>query len=114
MRNKEKATSTRGSNRAEKAGTSKARGQELAVTKSRLFKIFAGNPDKVFGYKQLSRRLGVNDKAGRDLINEYLKQLRKEGKLTILEGNNYVLNSTSTYITGIVDLANPKYAYIVS
>ncbi|MDQ3292425.1 MAG: ribonuclease R, partial [Bacteroidota bacterium] len=58
--------------------------------------------------------LGVSDKPGRDLINEYLKQLRKEGKLTLLEGSNYILNTTSSYITGVVDLANPKYAYIVS
>ncbi len=116
MRNKERATSSRSSSRAERAGagTSKARRQELAVTKSRLFKIFSGNPDKAFGYKQLSRRLGVSDKAGRDLITEYLRELRKEGKLTILEGSNYILNTTSSYITGIVDLANPKYAYIVS
>ncbi|RDC65659.1 ribonuclease R [Adhaeribacter pallidiroseus] len=115
MRNKEKTSPRGNSNRADKAGnTAKTRGKELTVTKSRLYKIFLSNPEQAFGYKQLSRRLGVNDKAGRDLINEYLKQLRKEDKLKILEGSNYVLNNTASYITGIVDLANPKYAYIVS
>lgn len=115
MRNKEKASSSRSSReRSDKAESPRTRGKELVVTKSRIYKIFAGNPDKAFGYKQLSRRLGVNDKAGRDLINEYLKQLRKEGQITLLEGSNYIINNTATYITGIVDLANPKYAYIVS
>lgn len=115
MRNKEKAPSSRsGRDRSEGTDSVNSRGKELGVTKSRIYKIFANNPDTAFGYKQLSRRLGVNDKPGRDLINEYLKQLRKEGKLNLLEGSNYILNNTATYITGVVDLANPKYAYIVS
>jgi ribonuclease R len=80
-----------------------------------LLKVFTESPGKAFGYKQLSRRFDVTDKAGREMINDLLRQLRKEGRITALGDANYVLNvGEEKEVTGVVDLANTRFAYVIS
>lgn len=103
--------------RGSRSESKKASGQRggVEITKAKLLKIFTSNPGKAFGYKQISRRLDVTDKVGRDLINDNLKQLRKEGKITLLGDSNYVLNvEDEKIIEGTVDLANNRHAYVIS
>jgi ribonuclease R len=109
---KEKDTSRGGRSESNKASGARA---GVEVTKIKLLKIFTGNPGKAFGYKQISRRLDVTDKAGRDLINDFLKQLRKEGKISPLGDGNFILNTEEEkYIEGTVDLANNRHAYVIT
>lgn len=110
-RKKRNSESPRG-RRSEKS--EKSRGG-VEITKSRLLKVFTENPGKAFGYKQLSRRFDVTDKAGREIINDLLRQLRKEGRITALADSNYVLNvGEEKEVTGVVDLANARFAYVIS
>ena len=112
-RKKKNSDSGRGNRSESKNRTSKRGGVE--ITKSKLLQIFVSNPGKHFSYKQLSRRFDVTDKEGRDQINDYLKQLRKEGKIVPLSEGNYVLNITeSKEVEGTVDLANSRHAYVIS
>ena len=114
MERKRKKEDTGRKDRSEtKSASTKRSGIE--ISKSKLLKIFTTNPGKAFGYKQLSRRMEVTDKTGRDLINDYLKQLRKEGKILPLADSNYVLNlGEDKFLEGTVDLANNRHAYVIS
>ncbi|MGV3503094.1 MAG: ribonuclease R [Adhaeribacter sp.] len=85
------------------------------ITKSKILSIFTSSPGKAFGYKQLSRRFDVTDKAGREAIYDILKQLRKEGRIAALSDSNYVLQQVEEKeVTGVVDLANNRFAYVIS
>ncbi|GAB3301679.1 ribonuclease R family protein [Hymenobacter tenuis] len=70
-----------------------ARGEQAAaaISKDLVFRIFRDNPDKVFAYRQLSRRLGVTTKEQRDEIFNHLKALKKSGLLTLLQNDEYRL-----------------------
>ena len=111
-RRKKNSDAPRGQ-RSERPAGSRSGGVE--ITKSKILKIFTSSPGKAFGYKQLARRFDVTDKAGRELIYDHLKQLRQEGRLTALADSNYVLNvAEEKEVTGVVDLANSRFAYVIS
>lgn len=110
-RKKRNSESSRG-RRSEKPAASRS-GAE--INKSKILKIFTSSPGKAFGYKQLARRFDVTDKTGREQIYDSLKQLRQEGRITALGDSNYVLNvAEEKEVTGVVDLANSRFAYVIS
>jgi ribonuclease R len=115
MERKKKNSDSPKGKRSEKQTSSRS-GAE--ITKSKLLKIFTTSPGKAFGYKQLSRRFDVTDKEGREQIHEALKQLRREGRITGLADGNYVLQASEAKetreVTGVVDLANARFAYVIS
>lgn len=94
--------------------STRRRGPNSDISKSQLIKIFTSNPGKAFSYKQLSRRLGFTDQGSRERVFDYLKELKQEGKVVMREDGDYFYKHETKIITGKVDLANAKYAYIVS
>jgi ribonuclease R len=56
----------------------------------------------------------VVDKKGREQVNSILDALVKESRLLPMDEDKYMMNLKVDIITGRVDLANSKYAYIVS
>jgi ribonuclease R len=82
--------------------------------KAKVLEVFSDNPDSNFSFRQVCRRLGVVDQKGRELVEQMLHTLKKENKLIQLEEDKYIINLKVEIITGRVDLANSKYAYIVS
>ncbi|WP_207433714.1 ribonuclease R [Sabulibacter ruber] len=113
------------------------------ISSAILLNIFSQSPDKVFTYRQLHRRLGVNDKEGREEVLAHLKRMRKNGEIIHLENDSYLLNPEfrgkrsghdreergsrreggrggvvsrrgGPILTGIVDLANSRHAYVIS
>ena len=111
-RKKRNSDSSRGT-KSEKPEQKSTRGG-VEITKSKLLKIFTTSPGKAFGYKQLSRRLDVTDKAGRELIFDYLKELKKEGRIIALQDSNYMLNvGEDKVVEGVVDLANTRFAFVI-
>ncbi|WP_114777659.1 ribonuclease R [Botryobacter ruber] len=82
--------------------------------KAKVFEAFAQSPDTALSYRQILRRLAINTKSGREEVNECLRRLVKETKLIALDDDKFMLNLRVNIITGRVDLANSKYAYIVS
>ncbi|WP_071781098.1 ribonuclease R [Adhaeribacter aquaticus] len=113
-RKRKNSESTRGQ-KADTTRSSKSKRGGVEITKNKILQVFTTNPGKTFGYKQLSRRFDVTDKAGRELIFEHLKQLKKEGRLQALQDSNYTLNiGEEKEITGVVDLANSRFAFVIS
>ncbi|KAA9339993.1 ribonuclease R [Adhaeribacter soli] len=93
---------------------SKKGGLSEDISKNRVASIFSKNIGKVFSPKQILRRLSVTTQAGRELVYEHLKQLKKEGDIMLLDNGDYIFNPETKIVTGKVDLATPKYAFVIS
>ena len=57
-----------------------------------LLNIFSAEPAKAFTYRQLHRRLGVNDKEGREEVSGILKSMRKNGEVLHTQDDAYMFN----------------------
>ncbi|RIJ37649.1 ribonuclease R [Pontibacter oryzae] len=82
--------------------------------KAVVLEVFSNSPDAVFTMRQVTRRLGVTDKSGREQMQNLVKALVRENKLLAVDDDKFMMNLKVDIITGRVDLANSKYAYIVS
>ncbi|MFT2009670.1 ribonuclease R [Pontibacter sp. 13R65] len=89
-------------------------GKERKTPKTIVLESFSNSPDTVFTQRQIFRRLGIVDQKGRETVADLLKTLVRENKLLLVDDDKYMLNLRVQIITGKVDLANSKYAYIVS
>lgn len=75
------------------SGRRSGRGQNAGeVSREVLLNIFSKEPSKVFTYRQLHRRLGINDKEGREQVFSLLKNMRKSGELVHLQEDAYIFN----------------------
>lgn len=86
-----------------------------------LLNIFADNPFVGYNNKQLANKLGIKDKAGKNLIYTLLTDLTDEGILKEVRRGKFMLepkqisryNQKKKYLTGIVDLKKTGKAYII-
>lgn len=86
-----------------------------------IISIFTADPIRLFNYKQISAKLTIRDKAGRDLINKILSELLEEQVIEEVRPGKYRLNaewarkqhSFSNTVTGTVDMMNTGKAYVV-
>ncbi len=97
------------SGRGEGTGKSGMKGM-----RARVYESFSQTPDVALSLRQVYRRMGANNKGMREEIAECLKALKRDGKLIAVDDDKFMLNLRVDIITGKVDLANSKYAYIVS
>ena len=89
--------------------------------KTSILKIFALNPNSLFNYKQISSRLGLSDKAGKQMVQNYLKSMSQENIISEEKQGKYKLNPvylTSNvlpkhYIVGTVDMKQTGKAYVI-
>lgn len=104
------------------------------LTERAVLRAFAEEePGQPVTFKSLARRLALNDKSGRQLLTDQLAELTHSGQLVQLENNEYALRRApksaalpdvehrhrvpgtgADVITGRVDLANQKFAFVVS
>ncbi len=103
------------------------------LTERAVLRAFAEEePGQAVTFKSLARRLALNDKHGRQTLTDVLGDLTNSGQLVQLENNVFALRRTpksglpdvdhrnrppatnANSITGRVDLANQKFAFIVS
>ncbi|MCJ8163759.1 ribonuclease R [Pontibacter sp. E15-1] len=107
-------SSSRGKSSSKRGGGSSDRNRAPKSAKALVLEVFSNSPDTVFTERTLCRRLGVVDQKGRDQVKSMLSDLVKENKLLPTDGDKYMMNLKVDIITGRVDLANSKYAYVVS
>jgi ribonuclease R len=104
------------------------------LTERAVMRAFAEEePGQPVTFKSLARRLALNDKHGRQLLTDQLAELIETGQLIQLENNVYALRrstkaaaipdlehrqrsprESADIISGRVDLANQKFAFVVS
>lgn len=83
--------------------------------------VFQNNPYSSFNYKQVAARLGVSDRASRDLIRLITEQLFNGNELVLSKRGKYQINTASlryqkevrTTITGTVDMKQTGKAYVI-
>ncbi|UBM62640.1 ribonuclease R [Candidatus Sulfidibacterium hydrothermale] len=84
--------------------------------------IFADNPFKAYNNKQIAHKLGIKDKAGKNMIYTILTELLADGYLQEVKKGKFVLHADKLatlankkkYITGTVEMKKTGKAYIVS
>lgn len=102
------------------------------LTERAVLRAFAEEePGQPVYFRQLARRLAINDRNGRQMLTDVLVDMTSAGILDQLENNLFALRhqpkpipqferrhraqgSASDVITGRVDLANQKFAYVIT
>ncbi len=95
-------------------GSRGGRGQSRGILRKDVLALFHEEPDHNFTYKQLMRKLKLSTREGRELLFEYLADLKHQNKIIASPDGTYSLNFEATEITGTVDLANARFAYVTS
>lgn len=83
--------------------------------------VFEKNPYSAFNYKQVSARLGLNDRATTDLVRQVIEQLYRSKEIGQSKRGKYQINVASpryekeikTYMTGIIDMKQTGKAYVI-
>jgi len=91
-------------------------------TEELILNVFFKNPYASLNYKQISKAVGINDKAVRDIIRRHLEVLLKNKSLVEDKRGKYKLNPekhssyfpSKTYISGTVDMKQTGKAYIIT
>ncbi len=76
--------------------------------------VFTRNPKKTFNYKQLSRQLLLNDQREKDMVNNALYNLEKQGMLEQVEKGKFRLKARVGYVNGTIDMTLHGYAFLRS
>jgi len=87
-----------------------------------IISIFADNPFKAYNNKQIASKLGIKDKAGKNMIFNILNELLNDGYLQEIKRGKFVLHADKLsslankkkYITGTVEMKKTGKAYIIS
>ncbi|MDP4282635.1 MAG: ribonuclease R [Bacteroidota bacterium] len=82
--------------------------------------VFKSSPYSGFNYKQVTARLGITDKASKDLVKSIIEKLCNDGELTQtkrgkyqITGNKEEEKALQTYVTGTVDMKQTGKAYVI-
>ena len=83
--------------------------------------VFLNNPYSSFNYKQVAARLGIQDRASKDLISLIIGQLFKTGELAVSKRGKYQVNTkgpcfekeVKTSVTGTIDMKQTGKAYLI-
>jgi len=86
-----------------------------------VIEVFAENPHSAFNYKQVSKRLGIGDKASRELVHQIMYQLEEDGVVEQQHRGKYKISeehlnnfSPAHVIQGVVDMKKTGKAYVIS
>ena len=98
-----------------KKGKKKAGGRQgRADLENQALGIFSRNPVHTYNYKQLSKRLGINDVPGKRKVLSIMEYLAGRGDLEEIHPGKYKLKSKGGYIFGTVDMTQFGYAFVLS
>ncbi|MGD0341189.1 MAG: ribonuclease R [Bacteroidales bacterium] len=74
--------------------------------------ILSKNPQQSFNYKQIAKRLNINDPSEKQTISEILKELTKNGIIKEVYQGKYRSKESQGYVTGTVDLTRMGYGFV--
>ena len=90
-------------------------GISVQFLEEKVLAAFNKHPDQPLNYKEIAKRLNINDSHTRLQISEILKLLKKEGRLQEVYQGKYKTKSIPRgYITGTVDMTRMGYGFIIS
>jgi len=76
--------------------------------------LFGKDHNRVYNYRQISSRLGLDDPANRRLVTDVLAELKGSGYLREVQTGRFKLKQKGAYITGAVDMTRMGYGYIIT
>src|SRR5210317_1105292 len=105
---------------ARKAKKKRGRGSKNLL-RDNILSIFSADPVRIFNYKQISAKLTIKDRAGRDLVNTLLAELLHEEAIEEIRPGKFRLNPAwareqhdfSNTIEGKVDMKSTGKAYVI-
>jgi len=80
----------------------------------KILKILSQEPEKTFTYKQIFKKLQLNDTESRNKIIQNLKLLQANKNVQETETGKYKITQTEDYLEGTIDMTSRKTAYFVS
>lgn len=92
----------------------KSGGISAESAKEQVLAVICKNPQKEFNYKQISKRLNINDQSGRLKILDLLKELAKGGVIEEIHKGKFRAKLRRDYISGTVDMTRMGYGFIKS
>jgi ribonuclease R len=76
--------------------------------------ILSKSPQQGFNYKQISKRLNINEPSEIQMISEILKELAKKETIKEIYQGKYQSKLRHGYITGTVDITRMGYGFVTS
>jgi ribonuclease R len=84
------------------------------ILTEKILGILNDNPGQGFNYKQIAKRLNINDSGERRIISEILREVTKQGLANEVVQGKYMIKATRGYINGTVDLTRSGYGFITT
>jgi len=91
-----------------RAGISRESATEQILT------ILSSAPQQGFNYRQIAKRLNINEPGEKEMLSEILKEQAKKGTLKEICQGKYCAKSVRGYITGTVDMTRMGYGFVTS
>ncbi len=82
--------------------------------KDHILSILSNNSKQGFNYKQIAKRLNINDPAERQMISEIMRNLKKQEVVEEVYQGKYRAKIVYSYVTGTVDMTRMGDGYIIS
>ena len=82
------------------------------ILTEKILGILNDNPGQGFNYKQIAKRLNINDAGDRRMISEILRNATKQGLVNEVVQGKYMIKATRGYINGVVDMTRSGYGFI--
>jgi len=79
-----------------------------------ILRILSGAPQQGFNYKQIAKRLNINDPSEKQMLSEILRELAKKETVKEIYQGKYTARAIRGYITGTVDMTRMGYGFITS
>ncbi len=87
---------------------------QIKRIKAKLHQLFSVNDGNAYSYRDIIRKLNIQDRKSKDFLKSQLFGLESKEKIRRLSDGRYVSNAESEYIQGKVDHVNPNFAYILT
>lgn len=89
-----------------KAGISEER------LKDQVLSVLSRNPKLSFNYKQIAKRLNINDMAERQVLAGLLRSMAKQELIEEIHQGKYKIKVVHSYVTGTVDMTRMGYGFV--
>ena len=99
----------------------KINGDQKHTMINNILQVYLENPNSALNFKQVSKRLGIEDRAGKDLARLLIEELFRNRELIESNRGKYRINpegqryqkSVKTHMTGTVDMKQTGKAYVI-
>ena len=97
---------------SKKGKTRQDSGIPKKILTEKILGVLNSNPGQGLNYKQIAKRLNIDEDSDRRMISEILREIAKQGLVHEVHEGKYMMKATRGYITGTVDMTRSGYGFI--